>query len=667
VAPPATFFEQQHLARRNTRVMVVLFLLAVVAVVASVDAVLAVAYMSGGSRAARHAPGLGAMLAAMPPGVLVAGALGTAALIFTVSAFNVVKLASGGAAVAEMVGARRIAPDTRDPLERRLVNVVEEMAIASGVRVPGVYVMDGEDGINAFAAGWDVSGAIVAVTRGTLETLNRDELQGVIGHEFSHILNGDMRLNIRMLGVLAGIVFIGSVGNFIMRNVRSGDSDSKKTGGQIFLIGLALFIIGYVGLFFARLIKAAVSRQREFLADASSVQFTRNPDGIAGALDQIRASSRGTLIASSQAEHMSHMFFGQGIHVWLGGLFDTHPPLDERIRRVSPRFQPSAYRGKRPPAAEVGEPATGAAPADGAVSGFAAGPQATGRRAADAGTAWGRSAGDSARLVGSAAAAKVDYASRLLAALPPELRELVRSADGARSAVLALILAPKDEVMRQQLAAVSAAGLGGLAEQARSSAVLCGALPRALHLPLIDLALPALKGAAQAARQELLTAIEAVVRADRRMSLHEFVILTLLREQLMPRARPSAAPTRKIADLEAECATLLVLVSQAGGGAGASGDAARNNVRAGAKELGIAEERAAATKLSLESASAALQALKGLAPLQKALLIKGLFAAVTADGTINLAEAEMMRLVGAVLDCPLPPLLEEVDPATLAA
>ena len=664
MAPAATFFEQQHLARRNTRVMVVLFLLAVVAVVVSVDVVIAIAYASGGSRAARHAQGPGALLAAVPAGVLLAGALGTAATIFAVSAFNVVKLGAGGTAVADMVGARKIASDTQDPLERRLRNVVEEMAIASGVRVPGVYVMDDESGINAFAAGWDVSGAIVAVTRGTLETLNRDELQGVIGHEFSHILNGDMRLNVRMLGVLAGIVFIGSVGTFIMRSVRSGDS--KKTGGQIFLVGLALFIIGYVGLFFARLIKAAVSRQREFLADASSVQFTRNPDGIAGALDQIRASSRGTLIASSHAEHLSHMFFGQGIRVWLGGLFDTHPPLDERIRRVNPRFQPSAYRGKRPPVAEAG----GEAALPGVAAGFAGGAPAAGRRVADASTAWGRSAGDSARLVGSADAAKMDHASRLLAALPVELRESVRTAEGARGAMAALILAPKDDVMQRQLAAVRAAGLGALAEQARASAALCRALPRALHLPLVDLALPALKGAPQAATQELLAGLEAVVRADRRMSLHEFVILTLLREQLLPKAKPAAVPTRKIADLEAECGTLLMLVAYAGArpdAGGERGDALRANVRAGAREMAISEDRAAAAQLSLETAGAALQALKGLAPLQKALLVKGLFAAVTADGTISLAEAEMMRLVGAVLDCPLPPLLDQQDPLAMAA
>jgi Zn-dependent protease with chaperone function len=258
-----TFFENQHLARRNTRVMVLLFFLAVIAVVTAVDVVLGFVWLASARHVLHLPPGtsptLSWLLRSVPAPVYVWGALGTLGLIFVVSSVRVTRLAGGGAAVADMVNARRITPDTREPLERRLLNVVEEMAIASGVRVPAVYVMDGERGINAFAAGWEVSGAVIAVTRGTLESLTRDELQGVIGHEFSHILNGDMRINIRMIGVLAGIVFIGSIGQFLMRSVRG----SRKNGGQIVLAGLALFIVGYVGLFFARLIKAAVSRERE--------------------------------------------------------------------------------------------------------------------------------------------------------------------------------------------------------------------------------------------------------------------------------------------------------------------------------------------------------------------------------------------------------------------
>ena len=307
--------------------MLLLYALAVIAVVLAVDVAIGIAWTWGMSEAGRPA-------AAVPRGVYVAGAAGTLALIVVASFFHIVRLREGGEAVARMVGATRVSPDTRDLLERRLLNVVEEMAIASGMRVPAVYVMQDEQGINAFAAGYEVSNSIVAVTRGTLQALNRDELQGVIGHEFSHIVNGDMGLNVRMMGVLGGILFIGAIGEFLMRSTGRSRSSKDSGSGGIFLFGLALFLIGYIGVFFARLIKAAVSRQREFLADAASVQFTRNPAGIAGALDQIRASSAGTLVMNRYSEDMSHMFFGQSVKMRLSGLFDTHPPLDERIQAL---------------------------------------------------------------------------------------------------------------------------------------------------------------------------------------------------------------------------------------------------------------------------------------------------------------------------------------------
>src|SRR5947209_13313517 len=413
-----SFFEHQQLARRNSRVMVALFLLSVVAIVLAVDLVIGVIYLFTDD--APVAPGL----AGVPREVLATGAVVTVAIIAVVSLWNIVGLAGGGAKVARMLGARKVSADTRDALERRFVNIVEEMAIASGVRVPEAYVMDGEKGINAFAAGWTVSGAVVTVTRGTLERLTRDELQGVIGHEFSHILNGDMGLNIRMIGVLAGIVAIGSIGTFLMR--MATEADDIRAAVPLIAIGLALFIIGYTGLFFARLIKASVSRQREFLADASSVQFTRNPDGIAGALDQIRSTSGGALIRGRYAEEMSHLFFGQGIKVQLAGLFDTHPPLDERIRRVNPGFQPSTYRRGRAAAAEL--------PVVGKVEAVAP----AGRRAADLGTAWGRSAAESAQLVGALSPEKLGYAERLLKQIPAALRETMRDTDGAAAAVIAL-------------------------------------------------------------------------------------------------------------------------------------------------------------------------------------------------------------------------------------
>jgi Zn-dependent protease with chaperone function len=626
-----TFFEHQRLARRNTRVMVGLFALAVVAVVAAVDLALGAVYWWTNQEP-------------VPDELLVLGAAVTLAVILAASLFSIIRLAAGGTAVARMVGARPVPPDTADPLERRLRNVVEEMAIASGVRVPEVYVMDGEGGINAFAAGWDVSGAVVAVTRGTLQRLTRDELQGVVAHEFSHILNGDMRLNIRMLGVLAGIVFIASIGEFVMRSVR-GSRDTKG----FFLVGLALFLIGYVGLFFSRLIKSSVARQREFLADASSVQFTRNPEGIAGALDQIQASGAGTLIASRYAEELSHMFFGPSVKVWLA-FFATHPPLAERIRRVHPGFQADDYRQKR----QVAPPA----PAPEAAEALATAVPPAGRRGADIGAAWGRTPEQSVALVGSLDAGKIDYAARLLSFLPQPLREAVREPGGAGAAMVALLLAPGEEALRRQLEALNSAGLGTLAGLARAAYVHTRGLGLEFHLPVIDLGLAALKAAPTPAKQEVVAGMEIAVTADRRVSLHEFVILTLVRDQLAP-AGKKVAGNRKISDLKIEASIVLALVAHAGtrvDATGARAAALQAAIRAGSAAMGIPE--AAAPALSLESANAALEALKALAPMEKALLVKGLFAAVTLDGTIRVAEAGVMRVVGAVLDCPLPPLLD---------
>ena len=674
----ASFFENQALARRNTKLLVAMYLLAVAGVILAVDLVLAGVWIYGvGDMVVPkgRSPGPLALLAAVPAKVYLLGALGTALVIFAVSGWNIMQLSSGGKAVAEMVGARRVSPDTGDALERRLMNVVEEMAIASGTRVPGVYIMDGEAGINAFAAGYDVSDSIVAVTRGTLEALNRDELQGVVAHEFSHILNGDMRLNIRMIGVLAGIVFIGSIGEFIMRSQRGGGDN--KSAAPVFLGGLALLLIGYIGLFFARLIKAAASRQREFLADASSVQFTRNPDGIAGALDQIGISSAGALIANRHAEDVSHMFFGQALEMRLAGLFDTHPPLDERIARAHGRFDRDSYRTARAKAtadtsvdAEKSKKSVTQKEAAAAVlSGAAAAMGFSGRRGADQGARWGRSAGDSAQLVGSMDGGKVDYAARLLQSLPAGLRELLREPAGARAALVALLLAPKEEVMKMQLDALAAKGMAKLAEEARAAEVMTRRLGPAFYLPLIDLALPAVKSLSEEERLALVAALELVIHSDRRVSLHEFVVLTIARSQLAPRGKPGAAGSKRLSDLRDAAVIVLSLVAHAGtrlDASGVRGAALAAAMRAGTAQMDLPESQAAST-LTLEAAAEALEILKSLAPMQKAVLVKGLFAAVSHDGSIRVMEAELMRMVGAVLDCPLPPLLESVDPATLAA
>ncbi len=654
--------------------MVALYLLAVVGVVLAVDLVLGIAYLYAFSGSPLK---LG--LSFVPKSVYLAGAGGTIAVIAGATLYQIFQLRDGGSAVAEMVGARLIEQDTRDPLEKRFLNIVEEMAIASGVRVPQAYVMDDESGINAFAAGYDVSNAIVAVTRGTLETLSRDELQGVIGHEFSHILNGDMWLNIKMIGVLSGIVFIGGIGSFLMRsNNRSSSREESKGAMQIFLLGLALFLIGYIGTFFARLIKAAVSRQREFLADASAVQFTRNPDGIAGALDQIDASGRGALVANRFAEDMSHMYFGQGISVWMNGLFATHPPIDERIARVRPGFHATRYRQSR---SNVAPPSEGIGTEFGTTAGFAgsasagtqevAAPSSDGKRSSDLGNAWGRTAGESARLVGTLDAGKVDFAARLLASISPEVRSAMKALEGATAVLVATLLAPKAEVMAGQIEALRAAQLGAIGDRATSLLPNVARLGRGFDLMLIDLCLPAIKAAGDDEKRRAVTALEAVIHADRRVSLHEFVVLTLVKTQLAPRPKPGSVKTRPLTAVKDEVVLALSLVAFAGRKPGrdpALDAEVAEAFAAGAKVAGLQDvQLLPKEKFSLEAAGRALNDLMTVAPLAKAVLVKALFAVVSADGTIRLMEAELMRLIGAVLECPLPPLIEEVDPATLAA
>lgn len=647
--------------------MIVLYLIAVAGVVLAVDLLLAGIYVQSGAMLIQPGTKIITMLVAVPASVYAWGALGTIAVIFTASLVQMIKLAQGGSAVAEMVGARAVNPDTRDPLEKRLLNVVEEMAIAAGTRVPKAYVMDGEAGINAFAAGYNVSNAIVAVTRGTLETLSRDELQGVIGHEFSHILNGDMWLNIKMIGVLSGIVFIGGVGGFLMRSVRSGRDN--KGAGALFAVGLALFVIGYVGMVCARIIKAAVSRQREFLADASSVQFTRNPEGIAGALDQIGASGRGALVTNRYAEDMSHMFFGQGITTWMSGLFATHPPIEQRIARVRPGFQSSRYRRRRAQAGAVSPAGTGID--SGAISGLAGAgqPEAGGARADDTAHAWGRSAGDSAKLVGTLDAGKVDHAARLIAHLPAELHAAMHEAEGACAVMVAMLLAPRQSVLVAQLEALRALGQAHLAERAEALMPHLQGLGRAYSLAIVDLSLPAIKTATDGEKQQLMAALVAVIHADRRVSVHEFVVLTLVKTQLAPPARPGAGRGRPLSAVRDEIVLLMSLIAHAGRRPGADPANDREVEKAfaaGALIIGMADARLFAKEaLSLDAAGQALEKLMAVAPLAKAVLVKAMFAVVSADGTIRLMEAELMRLIGAVLDCPLPPLFDDIDPENM--
>ena len=492
------FFEAQDRSRRLTRRLVVLYALAVLVIVTLVTATVAMVFSQD---VIVSSTGIGVDSLASNAWLLGGTAAGTGSFIGLASAYKVARLAGGGARVALDLGATAVATDSDDPLRRRLHNVVEEMAIASGVPVPDVFVLENESAINAFAAGFGTEDAAVAVTRGALETLTRDELQGVIAHEFSHILNGDMRLNIRLMGILFGILAIGMIGRIILRSSRhAGRSRSSNKGGGAAAavgLGLALFVIGYAGVFAGRLIKAGVSRQREYLADASAVQFTRQTDGIAGALKKIAGYTPGSRIVSTDAEEISHMLFASGQRL-LTGWLATHPPLEERIAALDASFEPSSVASTPGRVAEMA--------ADAPISGF------DGARAVDS-TRWVEASGQPTER-------HVAFAGKLRRSVPALLLDAAHSRDQAVLLALALVL-ETDAPERARQLALLAARLGDL--RARRVAELYeefDSLGVIYRLPLLEMSFPALKNRPAGQIQFL---IDLVGRADHERRSHRLV------------------------------------------------------------------------------------------------------------------------------------------------
>ena len=634
------FFEQQDAARRNTTRLVILFLLAVVAIVLAVNIVAAFAFsgvfsdqLTGGTHY-------------YPPASLYAFVtLGTLALIAGGSLTQTLRLSGGGAALALMMGARPLLPESTDAAERRLRNVVEEMAIASGTPVPQVFVMDDQPAINAFAAGFSPSQAAVVVTRGTLDNLNRDELQGVIGHEFSHILNGDMRLNLRLMGVLGGILLLTTLG----RMLTWSSSRSDRKGSAFVMLGLGLIAIGFIGVFFGRLIQASVSRQREFLADASSVQFTRNRDGIGGALAKI--SQAGSRVTHPLADEASHMFFGESVASAFGSLMATHPPVRERLERIYGR--PVAISDIVAHSARViAEPAETAG-----VSGFAGdnefGRSAGERRGTDSGMRGGLKTGPGAVIaaMGEVSTQHVDYAAGLLEALPPHARQLTRDPIGAKHAMFGLVCALEGPATQTQVEQLRAGGED--AEMVLATAAEVQGLGKLARLPLIALATPTLKSLAPAERAAFLQLLRQLIEADRRVTLEEFVVATMLEAALGERAgRAIAVSYRKLEPLAEDARLILSLVAHA-----TNGDAAISFER-GLKELGIPLTLIESRAIGFIAVKAALVRLNQLAPMQKPRLVKALVQCALADGELGVTDAELLRAICSTLDSPLPPLFE---------
>jgi Zn-dependent protease with chaperone function len=639
------FFEAQARAKQRTTRLVVLFSLAVIGVIGAGYGA-AMLFLHHAPLRSGHAYGYLANDASWwDPRLLTGVTVATLTVVGLASLYKWNELSAGGRAVAEMVGGRRIDPQTIAAKERQLLNIVEEMAIASGVPMPAVYVLPDEDGINAFAAGLTASDAVVAVTRGTLEKLTRDELQGVIAHEFSHILNGDMRLNLKITAIVFGILVIGLIGRGILwslRGVRVRSSDSKNGGGAVIVIaaaGLALLLLGYAGYFFGRLIQAAVSRQREFLADASAVQFTRNPPGITGALKKIGGYALGSSLQSAKSAQIGHFFFAQGFRSYFGGLWATHPPLDERIRAIDPSFDGKYFNP--PEVVDVTRESWTQAAA------FSAGaPASAGRGPAHAIIA----------SVGTLAPENVTNAQTLLDGVPPALREAARTVNGASALICGLLLDPAPETRARQQALIAQHGGADLAAGVAALEEALRLLSPAARLPLVLLALPVLHDLPHDTVARLLDTLDELVHADGRVNTFEFALQKVLSHHLALGQAP-AQPGGQIYSFQAvdhEIALVLSVLARAAADdeAGASWAFA-----AGAGQLKLLEGRLQllpATACSFEHLDAALDRLaQGSLPIKQRLLAASAHV-VTCDGVVRVSEIELLRAFASALDCPMP-------------
>jgi Zn-dependent protease with chaperone function len=641
------FFQQQRAAHRSTGLLVFYFGLAVLVLILLVYGLAAGLFLAAPDER-------GQPQSLWNPALLGAVAFGVGAIVGLGSLFKTAQLAAGGKVVAETMGGRLVPGDTQDPRERRLLNVVEEMAIASGVPVPPVYILSDEPGINAFAAGHAPGDAVVAVSEGCFTYLTRDELQGVIAHEFSHILNGDMRLNLRLLGLIFGILALSIIGRVLIQTGgrRGSSSDRDNRGGQgLLLFGIGLWLLGLAGAFFGRLIQAAVSRQREYLADASAIQFTRNPEGIGGALKKIGGLAAGSAVKNPQAAEAAHMFFADALGMGFFGALATHPPLAQRIKRIDPTFD-GRYPEVRP-APITAEPVTG--PQRARVPPIVPGVKGPGL------TLPVLAGMDAASRVAHVTPREVSYAETLHATLPDVLRRAARDPFGARALVYCLLLDRRPEVRQPQLAYLERSTDPRDYALTRQLSDTASELPDAARLPLLDLTLPALRQMSPRQHEAFRPVVDALILADQRVSVFEYTLRSVLERYLDAGFGPRRPPRRPASSGEVADLTAVVLSLLAREGHGDEG-AARAAFAAGMRSFGDATRTLLpAEQCQLRAFDAALHSLSEVPPEAKRQLVSGCAACILADQQVTVREAELLRAICAVLGCPMPPLAPAVS------
>ena len=639
------FFEHQDEAKSQTKRLVLLLIIAVIAliVVTTLFVAILLHYSQGAVLPSTELQSFWQNFFALVDWNLL---LSVAAVVISVvvigSFYRIGQLRQGGSVVAESLNGKLLNTAECDLKEKRLLNIVEEMAIAAGVPVPPVYLLE-ESGINAFAAGYHPKDAVIGVTKGCIEQLNREQLQGVIAHEYSHILHGDMRLNLRLVGILHGILLIGLIGNMLLRSGRY----SRKNGGGIALFGLGLMVIGFAGTFCGNLIKSAVSRQREYLADASAVQFTRNPLGISEALKRIGGYPASSTINAESASEYSHFYFANGLSSWIGGWFSTHPPLADRIRRIEPNWNGN-FLSQQSQDTNLGDQTqqTHSTNTNPNTMGFSSTANNS-QQAPNTANNQHLSAANINSEIGNPTTAAIATASQLLDSIDADIKDACRNPASAMAIIYGLLFTESVKLEQESYIGVNAPKpIFNLYKRYLASVT---SLPVAQRLPVIELCLPSLKALSEPQLNQFRGVVIGLIKADKNLSLAEWCIFRLLQSFLFtPRNLKGNVLDLNdcISDIE-NILTLIALQSSANSQQKAY-DAARSSLNMAPSAL--------STQPSFPILDKSLLRLNKLKPLQKPRLLKALMLSIQIDGNINIAEYELLRVVADGLDCPMPVL-----------
>ena len=631
------FFKAQDKARKHTRRLIFLFILAVISLIALTNLLLIGTLAFLGSN--EEEPLLPALANSFDINVVIFISIGVSLLVIIGSLFKIYNLSKGGSAIAEMLGGQLVPQSTNKANERRLLNIVEEMSIAAGIPIPQVYVLN-ESSINAFAAGQSHNNSVIGVTQGTLSHLTRDELQGVIAHEFSHILNGDMKLNLRLIGVLHGILLIGILGEKIINSMRY--SSGKKDGaGAIIVIGLGLMLIGYAGTFFGKWIKSSVSRQREFLADASAVQFTRNKDTIAGALKKIGGMDEGSLLHSSSASEYSHAYFANGVSSFFDSMFATHPPLEERIKQVDPgwngRFIAPKIAAKEQPESTEKKSTS--------IEGLAA-------------TAAILTATDQIiNQVGVLTENNIEYAHQLLLTIPALIKSSSQSAFSARAVIYAILIREqKNKKDTWELLVKHSDPL--MPKLTKQLIAVSKDIDKKLILPILELCINALRELSKNQYSQFRETVNNIIAADKTVDLDEWVLQRLVLQQLDEHfsiRKPAKEKHAYLGAVKNSAETLLSLIAYTEHKD--SKEKAQQAFNKGIEEIGAkAFKFIPKEDISLSSLNTSLDQLSELKPLLKQRILKACAAIIMLDGETTRKGLELFRTVSTSLNCPVPPL-----------